>query len=211
MINERLAAYSPEASMKMRRRMTKTLRFGTIWIGALGSLTAFFGWKIANGKGGEGYVALASVCTAFLLLSLWAAYRRMQDLFIGRPNLHPYFNGKLPGCALTLGVELLKHSRALDSLAAATGVKRIGEFISDDDFFDGADPTWHPAEDGVSTFETLLKEADRQTCVKAAESDLKSILDLLRLARANGIQFCLLLRDVHVTSQMEWDARKGYC
>lgn len=211
MINERLAAYSPEASVKMRRRMMKTLRFGTIWFGALGSLTAFFVWKIASGEGSEGHVALASICTAFLLLSLWAAYWRMQDLFIVPPNLHPYFNGKLPGCALTLGTELLKQSRALDSLAAAAGLKRIGEFISDDDFFDGAGPTWHSAEDGVATFEMLLKEADRQPCVKAAESDLKSILDLLLQARANGIQFCLLVRDVHVTNQMEWEARKGYC
>lgn len=203
--------YSPEASLKLRRRIMRAFRFGFVWFGILGSFTAFLAWKIASGEGNGGHVVVASVATAVLLLSLWVAYGRMQDLFVVPPNLHPYFNARLPGCSLTSGTELLKESRALDSLVAVAGLKRIGEFISDDDFFDGSGPTWHQAGDGVATFEMLLKRFDSHPSVKAAENDLKSILDRLLFAQANGIGFCLLLRDIHVTNQMEWEQRKGFC
>ncbi|WP_395735724.1 hypothetical protein [Prosthecobacter sp.] len=208
---ERLAAYTPEAALKMRQRMMKSLRSGIIWFGVLGSFTAYLTWKIASGESNGAHVAFASLATGVLLFSLLVAYERMKDFFVTPPNLHPYFSAKLPGCALDLGAEMLKQSRALDSLAAAAGLKRIGEFVSDDDFFDGPGPTWHLAEEGVATFEMLLKQANLQPCVKAAESDLKSILDFLLLARANGTQFCLLFREIHVTNHMEWEQRKGFC
>ncbi|MFZ2281307.1 MAG: hypothetical protein WAW39_26145 [Prosthecobacter sp.] len=211
MIKGRLAMYSPEASLKMRERMVRTLRFSIIWLGALGGFTMYLTWKIASGEGHDGHVAIASIAATVLVFSLWVEHSRLTDLFITPPNLHPYFDAKVPGCSLTVGVELLKQSRALDSLALEAGVKRIGEFISDDDFFDNSGPVWHLADDGVATFDVLLRRFDSHLSVEAAKNDLKAILDTLLFAQAKSIRFCLLLRDVHVTNQMEWDQRKGFC
>ncbi len=203
--------YSPEASLKLRQRLVRALRSGIILLGAFGGFTTYLTWKIASGEGHDGHVAFASIAASFFLFSLWCAYSRLNELLVIPPNLHPYFDAKVPGCSLTLGVELLKQSRALDSLAEEAGVKRIGEFVSDDDFFDGSGPVWHLADDGAATFDMLLKRFGSHPSVKAAESDLKSILDLLFFAQANGIRFCLLLREVHATNQMEWEQRKGFC
>lgn len=202
---------SPEASLKMRQRMVRALRSGVIWLCVLGAPTTYFTWKIASGEGNEGYVALASISAALFLFSLWGWFSRLHDLFIVPPNLHPYFDARVPGCCLTLGVELLNQSHALDSLASEAGVKRIGAFVSDDDFFDNSGPVWHLADDGVATFDMLLRRFHSHASVKAAENDLKAILDKLLFAQANGIRFCLLLRDVHVTNAMEWEQRKGFC
>ncbi len=203
--------YSPEARVRMRRSIFRAFRFGIIWFGIFGGIIAFLAWKIASGESDDVQVIFASIGTGVFLLSLWVARHRMSELFDVPPCLHPYFDAKVPGCSLGNGVEILKQSGTLDSLAMEAGVKRIGEFVSDDDMFDNAGPTWHPADDGVITFSVLLTRFNSHPSVKAAEGELKSILERLLFARANGIQFCLLFRNVHGTNQMEWDARKGYC
>lgn len=199
--------YSPEACHLFRRRKLKAFRFGLVWFGFFGCLDGFFVWGVLHG---QDFVGLASITSAVLLFSLWPAWGRMCDLFIVPPNLHPYFDAKVPGCSLTVGVELLRHSRALDVLAASLGVRRIGEFVSEDDFVDGAGPTWHSSHSGLVTIEALLRHGIHPD-VQATRQDLEHIRDRLLQAESQGVRFCFLLRDTHVTNQMEWEQRIGCC
>lgn len=209
MLKARSETYSPEIWIRFRRHIFRAFRFGFIWFAILGGLTAYFTWRIYHG--GEDFVGIAALTTALLVFSLLPAYGRLRDLFVTPPNLYPYFTERVPGPGLVVGVELLRHSRALDTLAEANGIKRLGEFVSDDDFFDKSGPTWHPASDGLATFDALLQRFAEHPSVQAAKQDLECIRDRLLFAQSSGIQFCLLLRDVHVTNGMEWEQRKGKC
>ena len=200
--------YSPEVWQKLRRHIFRAFRFGFIWFGILGGLSTYFTWRIVHG---EDFVGVAALTSALFVFSLLPAYGRLWDLFITPPNLFPYFSAVVPGCSLTVGVELLRHSRALDALAEANGFKRIGEFVSDDDFFDKSGPKWHAASDGIATCEGLLQQFAGHPSVQSAKEDLECIRDRLLLAESRGIEFCLLLRDVHATNGMEWEQRKGSC
>ena len=208
MLKDRSETYSPEARLRFRRHIFRAFRFGFIWFGTVGGLTAYFIWHILHG---EDFVGIAALTTAFLLFSLLPVYGRLHDLFVTPPNLYPYFSARVPGPGLVVGVELLRHSRALDALAESNGIKRIGEFVSDDDFFDKSGPTWHPAADGLTTFDALLQRFASHPSVQAAKQDLECIRDRLLFAQSSDIQFCLLLRDVHATNGMEWEQRKGHC
>jgi len=203
----RARSYSPEAWLRLRRHRLRALRFALIWFGTLGTLSAYFAVRIHHG---ENHVAGASFCTALFLFGLLPAYGRWKELFSTPPFLYPYFDAEVPGPGWIMGVVLLQHSRALDALCAAHGVRRIGEFVSDDDFFDKSGPTWYPAGEGLATFRALLEDSASHPAVQAAVNDLEAIRDRLLSAHSQGIQFCLLLRDVQCTNAMEWDQRKGY-
>ena len=158
---------------------------------------------------GDVFVWIAAITSAVVAVSLLVALFRLVDL--GFPQLMPYFSAPVPGSGLMIGYKLLKHSRRLDDLAASIGLRRIGSFVSDDDLFDGSGPTWHSAAEALATFEGLLQHCGTDTSVQAARPDLEHLRDRLRLAVAEGTQFCLLLRDVHATTAREWGQRKGYC
>jgi hypothetical protein len=202
--------FSPEARSRWNRHVFVAFRFGVIWFGVLGGFIAFSTWELWHG-GDEGFVPLAALATGLFLFSAWCAYGRLQSLLFAPHNLMPYFSARVPGPGLVIGVELLRHSRSLDTLAVENGIRPIGEFVSDDDFFDGRGPSWHPASDGVAVFDALLQRCASHPSVQAARKDLECIRDRLLFAQASGIQFCLLLRDVHVTNGMEWEQRKGCC
>jgi hypothetical protein len=99
---------------------------------------------------------------------------------------------------------------ALDALAVSAGVRRIGSFVSDDDFFDCSDPEWHAAADALATFETLLARFPNAPPVRATRPVLESIRDRLRVAAERDAQFCLLVRTAPATNATEWAMRKGY-
>ncbi|MES2948934.1 MAG: hypothetical protein V4858_10380 [Pseudomonadota bacterium] len=208
MLKDRFETYSPEAYLRLKRHIFRACRFGSLWFGILSSLLVL---AVVRMSQGEGYAGLGAVATALLIYSLFPTYGRLRELFVTPPNLLAYFSAKVPGFTSTGGVELLQHSRALDALAMESGLKRIGEFVSDDDFFDKSDPKWHSARDGLATIDALLQQHSSHPSVLAAKQDLTCIRERLKFAESNGIQFCLLLRDFRSTNGMEWEQRKGYC
>ncbi len=198
--------YSPEAYRRFRRAVFRDVRFGVLWFGGLGALLVFLTRRILLG---EDYVGIAALLTGLFLFSLLSGIGRLYSLFREPPNLMPYFKGTVPGCGLLVGVQLLNHSRELDTLAQSIGVRPISFYISDDDFYDKRPPTWHPPAEAFATFDGLFREFPTHPSVQAALDDIEHIRDRLVLAQASDIPFCLLLRDVHTTNGMEWEQRQG--
>jgi len=206
MVLNRRGRYSPEAYIRYRRHLGGALRFGARWFGSLGAILALSVFLLPRG---DVFVWIAAITSAVGAFGLVVAIFRLVDL--GFPQLMPYFSTPVPGSGLMIGYKLLKHSRRLDDLAEAIGLRRIGSFVSDDDLFDGYGPTWHSAAEALATFEGLLHHFAADAGLQAARPDLEHLRDRLRLAVTAGTQFCLLLRDVHATNAREWGQRKGYC
>jgi hypothetical protein len=198
--------YSPEVYRRFRRSVFLTVRFGVLWLGGLGALVALLLSRIALG---EDFVVVAALLTSLFLFSLLSRIARLDGLLREPPNLMPYFKGTVPGCGLSVGVQLLDHSRELDALAQSIRVHPISFYISDDDLFDRRPPTWHQPAEAYATFDALLRELPTHPSVQAARDDIEHIRDRLLLAQASDIPFCLLLRDVHATNFMEWERRQG--
>ena len=198
--------YSPEARARHARHIREALRFGVFWFGLHGAILAAGFYLFLRS---EVFVYAVAVTIGIIFVSALSAIFRLLDL--ARPHLMTYFSGEVPGSGLCGGRRLLRHSKALDELAASAGLRTIGSFVSDDDLFDGAGPTWHSAAEALATFSGLIEKFPAHPAVVDARRDLEEIRDRLRIASERGLGFCLLVRDVHVTNAMEWGLRKGTC
>lgn len=89
------------------------------------------------------------------------------------------------------------------------GVRPLSEFASGDDLVPGEKLCWFSAEDGLRTAERLTQPDAAASFSAEVHSDLVRLRDALRAACAEGVRFCLLLREGSTASGHEMDQRKG--
>jgi hypothetical protein len=157
---------------------------------------------------GEADVAVASIATAICLWLSWVTYMSIPDLF--RVRVLPYFERRLGSADTWLaGESLLWHSRVLDTAATRFGVRPLSEFSSGDDLVRGEELRWFSAEEGLRTAERLTQPDAAAALSAEVLSDLVRLREALRTACAEGVQFCLLLREGSTASGHEMDQRRG--
>ncbi len=114
------------------------------------------------------------------------------------------------------GYAIARNCQALDTLADELNLQLLSEFGFNDDHL-GEEPTWHPAEAGLSTITGLLQELRREdvsweTSLDKPEeviADLKRIEVALSLARDKNVPFCFILLVRDFTNALEHERRLG--
>ncbi len=161
--------------------------------------------------------ALTGVIFVWLAKGLLEAWFRPKP----EPRILPYFQ-KISGVERLRGIDTYVHGyaiarncQALDTLAAELSLQKLSEFGFNDDHR-GEEPTWHPAEAGLSTITGLLHELHRkdlswESLDKPDEvtADLEGLEVALRKARDMSVPFCFILRVRDFTSAIEHEGRLG--
>ena len=188
-----------------RSHVTGVPGCGLALVAAAGTVAAI-NWGFAlDGQGGTVYALAAS---ALFLLFVWSAVTGYRDQF--RVRVLPYFERPVGGTDTWLaGESLLWNSRALDEIAVRCGVTPLSAFASGDDLVAGEVLQWFAPEDALRTAERLLEADAVESLPAGVVSDLERLRDALRLAGAQGVRFCLLVREGSFASGHEMSVRKG--
>lgn len=162
--------------------------------------------------------AVTGVIFAWLANRLWEAWFRPDP----GPRILPYFQ-KISGVERLGGVDTYLHGyaiarscQALDTLAAELNLQLLSDFGFNDDHR-GEEPTWHPAEAGLSTITGLLQELLRkdESWEKSLDKPEEVVADLERIevalskARDRRVPFCFILRTSQYTNALEHERRLG--
>ena len=131
-----------------------------------------------------------------------------------RARVVPYFRrriaeyGGTSSRAFARGRGLYEEAAALDQMADGLGVRRLSSYGFADDFY-GQEVRWHAASEGLATVEALRQGlAAGPPRHPDLPRDLDALVEVLRLAAADGIDFCLTVRifrkdSLQVVSSME--------
>ncbi len=168
--------------------------------------------------------AVTGVIFVWLAHGLWEAWFGPDP----GPHILPYFQ-KISGVergsgdkglggfdTYLHGYAVARNCQALDTLAAELNLRLLSDFGFNDDHR-GEEPTWHPAEAGLSTITGLLQELRRKdesrekSMDEAGEviADLERIEVALYRARDKRVPFCFILLTSNFTNAMEHDRRLG--
>ena len=155
-----------------------------------------------------GNLIRAGIALALLLLvvaSAWVAIRDQRHVVV-----LPYFQRRVGEIDTFLaGEHLLNHSRRLDEVAARSGVTPLSAFASGDDLVRGETLTWFDPTDALRTTERLLAADVAARLPVEVVADLDLLRIALGRASAQGIWFCLLIREGRTTSGHEMSMRQG--
>jgi hypothetical protein len=186
---------------------------GTALLAAAGAVVLvnlipiFAGWDDQY-SAWSGDLIRAGVAAAIFLLLVWGLVAGVRDQF--QVRVLPYFERPVGGIDTWLaGENLLWHSRSLDEAAARCGVAPLSAFASGDDLIPGEELSWFDPSDALRTAERVLEADVAQTLPAGVVTDLERLRDALRRASAQGIRFCLLVREGSVASGHEMSLRKG--
>ena len=114
------------------------------------------------------------------------------------------------------GYAIARNCQALDILAAELNLPLLSDFGFNDDHR-GEEPTWHPAEAGLSTITRLLQELRRKDVSREMSLDKPDevVADLERIelalcrARDKSVPFCFILLVRDFTNAQEHEQRLG--
>ena len=181
---------------------------GLAGLTALGTLAhLIFGWNDPTAARWANLIR-AGVALAFFLLFVVGAWAAIRD------GLHvvvlPYFERRVGEIDTFLaGEHLLNHSRRLDEIATELGLIPLSEFASGDDMIHGEKLTWFDPTEALRTTERMLEVEVAATLPVEVVEDLEKLRHALARSSAQGIRFCLLIREGRSVSGAEMDARQG--
>jgi len=201
-----------EARSQIWRGFRRFAFWAVVLLGSTGGLTVIL---FIKGLADGGYVvdedATASGvwCALFVFFLLIFSLGFHQELF--EPyRLMPYFSGNLPPkpersfYALKSGEKLLENSVALDELAEAEHLPRIGSFLTTCQSYYGPARAWFDPAEGLRMVNGLLEKHGSHPAVTAAHSDLAYLQGRFGEAVTAGVQFCLYVTQGYAGNSMSF-------
>lgn len=153
------------------------------------------------------------VFALFSLLFGWASVLGLSGPHPIRPRIVPYFTralGEYGGPAMisfARGRALYREIAALDQLAGSLRVTPLSVFGFAYDHWD-QEVRWHAAAAGLETCEALRQGlGPGRLAAPDVVEDLVALAAVLRLAAAQGVEFCLVLR-LHAHGDLQGLARE---
>lgn len=170
-------------------------------------ISIFAGWdELISATWGD--LIRAGVAIIIFLLFAVGFVAGARDRY--RVRVLPYFERPVGGIDTWLaGENLLWHSRSLDEAARQCGVTPLSAFASGDDLVPGEQLCWFDPTDALRMAERLREADVAATLPAGVVTDLDRLRDALRRASAQGIRFCLLVREGSYASGHEMSIRKG--